>query len=342
MDGNDDAFTLRDPHRTEPMTTIDSSPASSWMRWLFLALAAAGVLIVAWVCLTAWGAIVHGHPAYAILLGLTLIGSSYAAWRAWRGVPRRTGWRLVLRVALLVAAVAWIGAMAWLRPFTAVEPALAAMQSDATVTVTESPTQVVMSPAAGAGGTDASDTGVFFQPGALVEARAYAAVLRPLAEAGHTVVIAKQPLGIAFLALPAFDDARSAHPEVSQWVLGGHSLGGVVAAMQADASDEDASAPAVGLLLFASYPAGDISSSLSAAAMSISGTRDGLSTPEKIAASRSNLPADTTFVVIDGASHADFGDYGPQPGDGTPTITHDDARSQISDASVRFVDGLSD
>lgn len=318
------------------MTTAGSFPASSWSRWIILAAAAAGFIVIAWVCLTAWGAVVHGHPAYAILLGFTLIGTSYAAWRARRRIPRRTGRRLVLRVMLLAAGIGWISAMAWLRPFVAVEPALAAMRSDGTVTVMESPTQISLRPAGAV-----SDTGVFFQPGALVEARAYAAVLRPLAAAGHVVVIAKQPLGIGFLALPAFDDARSAHPEISAWVVGGHSLGGVVAAIQADASDEDPSAPAVGLLLFASYPAGDIGSSLSAAVTSISGTRDGLTTPEKISASRGNLPADATFVIIEGASHADFGDYGPQPGDGTPTIAHDEARSRIADASVRFVDGLS-
>ena len=38
--------------------------------------------------------------------------------------------------------------------------------------------------------------------------------------------------------------------------------------------------------------------------------------------------------------HAFFGDYGPQPGDGTPTITHEDARTQISEASLAFVAGL--
>jgi hypothetical protein len=41
--------------------------------------------------------------------------------------------------------------------------------------------------------------------------------------------------------------------------------------------------------------------------------------------------------VVDGAVHAYFADYGPQPGDGVPTISHDEARSQISAVSTRFV-----
>jgi dienelactone hydrolase len=163
---------------------------------------------------------------------------------------------------------------------------------------------------------------------------------RPLAEAGHTVVVAKVPLGIAFLGAGAFGDARAANPQVARWVVGGHSLGGVAASAQADAHDEDATAPVVGLLLYASYPAGDVSDSLTAAVLSLSGSEDGLATPAKIDASRDDLPAGATFTVIDGAVHAFFGDYGAQPGDGTPTITHDDARTQISDASAAFVAGL--
>ncbi len=233
-------------------------------------------------------------------------------------------------------AVGWVAAMVWLRPFAAVQPALAAMRSDASVEVTESATRIVLAPATGA----PSEVGVFFQPGARVDARAYAAVLRPLAEAGHPVVIAKQPLGIAFLALSAFDSARSAQAEVQRWVVGGHSLGGTVAVIQADATDADRSAPAVGLLLYASYPAGDVRGSLTTAVESVSGSKDGLATPAKIQASRADLPADATFTVIDGASHAQFGAYGPQPGDGIPTITDEQARTLISGASLRFVDSL--
>ncbi len=298
-------------------------------------LAASAVLVVGWSLATGWGAVRHGHPAYAVLLALTLVGALVLAWRARRPRPPRSGWRRVGAVTLLVAGVGWLGLLVWLRPYTAVEPALTAMRSDDTVSVTESSTQIVLSPTVAPSGT-----GVFFQPGALVDARAYAAVLRPLAEAGHPVVIAKQPLSIAFLAVGAFDTARADHPEVNRWVLGGHSLGGTVASMEADGADSDPTAPAVGLLLFASYPAGDVSTSLTAAVESISGTEDGLATPAKIEASRADLPADAHFTVVEGASHAQFGDYGPQAGDGTPTISNDEARRRISATSLDFVDGL--
>ena len=267
-----------------------------------------------------------------------------------QGSTRASGWSWVVRTVAVLVVIAVGGCCSrpsapsflllpffFFRPFAAVQPALAAMRPDGAVTVTETATSIVLAPATdGAGG----GTGVFFQPGARVDARAYAAVLRPLAAAGHPVVIAKQPLGIAFLALPAFDAARSGHPEVTRWVVGGHSLGGTVAALQADDTDTDGTAPAVGLLLYASYPAGDVSGTLTAAVESVSGSRDGLATPAKIQASRADLPSGATFTVVDGGTHAQFGAYGIQPGDGTATISDDEARRLISAASVRFVGSL--
>jgi hypothetical protein len=317
------------------VTTSRSTAATRW-QWVVRAVALLALVAVAGVCLTAWAPVAHGHPAYLVLLALTVLGALAALRRARRPRARSGTARLAGRGLLLVLAVGWVAAMVWLRPFAAVQPALAAMQSDADVEVTESATRIVLAPATGAAG----EVGVFFQPGARVDARAYAAVLRPLAEAGHPVVIAKQPLGIAFLALSAFDAARSARPEVPRWVVGGHSLGGTVAAIQADAADADPTAPAVGLLLYASYPAGDVRASLTAAVESVSGTHDGLATPTQIEASRADLPTKATFTVIDGASHAQFGAYGAQPGDGIPTISDEQARTLIARASLRFLDSL--
>ena len=320
------------------------TPRRSILHYLELLVAAAAIAVVVWATVSSWGGIVHGHPAYVVVLALTVVGAIVAAFIT--GLPRarpRRKPRTVLRSFAVAAGIGWLAIVAWLAPHSAVEPALAAMQSDASVTVTETSTEIVFTPTG-----DADGTGVFFQPGALVDARAYAAALRPLAADGHTVVITKQPLGIAFLAVGALDAARAAHPEITGWVVGGHSLGGTVAAIEADNADDnaednadgDAVAPAVGLLLFASYPANDISASLTVPVASISGSNDGLSTPATIAESTANLPADTEFTTIDGAVHAQFGAYGSQAGDGVATISAESALRQIVAASRAFVAGL--
>lgn len=278
--------------------------------------------------------LVHGHPAFVVLLAIVFVASAVLALRTWltRTVQRRRfkALRTLGLVAWLgVAGVAW-----WLVPFSAIEPAISAMDSSANLSVTESAGQIVMAPT----GT-VSEVGVFFQPGARVDARAYAAVLRPLAENGFTVVIPKQPFGIAFLATGAFDAARAEHQPVDRWVLGGHSLGGVVAAMDAESFAQAPNDPAAGLLFYASYPATDMSS-LDLPTLSISGSQDGLATPAKVNDSKAAMPEGSLYTVVKGGSHANFGDYGPQPGDGQPTISRDSAREQISKASLEFVQSL--
>jgi dienelactone hydrolase len=319
-----------------PVVAGDVSARPTWLTWVVRVVCVVAVAVVAWVLATAWDAVVHGHPAYAVLLAATVLVAVLLGVRAWRRPRQPAGWRSVARGALVVLALAWIAVLAWLKPFVAVEPALAAMRSDGRVTVAEYPTRIVMTPT-----RSVSGEALFFQPGARVDARAYAAVLRPLAEHGVRVVITKQPLGIAFLNTFAFASTAAAYPEVATWVVGGHSLGGTVACIDAEKHDTDqpGAGHVSGLLLYASYPATDMSASLTAAVLSISGSDDGLATPANIDASKANLPPTATFTVIQGAVHAYFGDYGPQPGDGTPTITHDDARSRISTATVDFVAG---
>jgi dienelactone hydrolase len=85
-----------------------------------------------------------------------------------------------------------------------------------------------------------------------------------------------------------------------------------------------------------------MSTSLSSGVLSISAGNDGLATPADIEASKANLPSSSEFLVIDGAVHAFFGDYGTQSGDGIPTISQDTARAQISAASLDFVTSCAD
>ncbi|MDH6238149.1 alpha/beta hydrolase [Cryobacterium sp. CG_9.6] len=304
--------------------------------WVTRVVSAIGVLVTVVAAVATGSMIVHGHPAYVILLAVTVVVSAVVALRSWRTTTITRQKHRVVRGILAGASLAVIALLGWLVPASAEQPALSAMNSDAAVTVTETADRIVLTPT-----QTPSTVGVFFQPGARVDARAYAAVLKPLAEAGHTVIIPKQPLGIAFLATQAFTATRDTVPAVTQWVLGGHSLGGTVAAIDADAYANDASEPAVGLLFYASYPATDLSA-MPAEVLSISGSTDGLATVDKIAASKTDLPADSTFLVIEGGNHAYFGDYGAQRGDGEPTISHDAQRTQISEASVAFVTSLAE
>ena len=62
-----------------------------------------------------------------------------------------------------------------------------------------------------------------------------------------------------------------------------------------------------------------------------------LATPAKIEASRPLLPAATTWVVIQGGDHAQFGWYGPQSGDNPATISREDQQAQAAEAVLSLL-----
>lgn len=168
-----------------------------------------------------------------------------------------------------------------------------------------------------------------FIPGSKVAPEAYAALLHGfVVDGGATVVITRPWLNLAFFDPRGLDAFTSAAPEVDTWAVGGHSLGGVRACMLA--ADADA------LVLFASYCAVDLSAA-GVQVLSLAGAEDGLSTPQNIADARHLLPADASMVDIDGASHASFGDYGEQAGDGTATISDRDMRAAVTEQLTAFL-----
>jgi hypothetical protein len=206
-------------------------------------------------------------------------------------------------VLLLVAGILIYSQVGVMRA----EPApLAEARANPGMTVTEDGAGIVLSPTAGDTGR-----GLVFLPGAKVDALAYVATFADtVVEDGVTVVITRPWLNLAFFDLRPLSTFTGLAPDVRAWAVGGHSLGGVRACQLAGHADA--------LVLFASYCANDLSAS-GLPVLSLAGSDDGLSTPQKIADAASQLPAGATFVEIPGASHASFGAYGPQPGDGTPT-----------------------
>lgn len=112
------------------------------MIWALRLIAIGGLLVVAGVWVTEWGGVWHGHPLYGSLLFATALICAFLLFRSRRRVADRTGLRLVLRWVGLAALIGWLGLMAWLRPLTAEEPALSAMESSDSVQVTEWPTEL--------------------------------------------------------------------------------------------------------------------------------------------------------------------------------------------------------
>ncbi|QKJ21234.1 alpha/beta hydrolase [Microbacterium hominis] len=218
---------------------------------------------------------------------------------------------MVLLVAVGLVVYSQVGVMA-------AEPGpVADVRENPAIEVTETDAAIVLAPA------DAESTvGLVYIPGAKVEAWAYAAKMSgAVVDDDVTVVITKPWLNLAFFDLRPLSAFTDLAPGIDTWIVGGHSLGGVKACMLAADAD--------GLALFASYCANDLGDS-GLPVLSISGSEDGLSTPEKIDEAAPLLPADADFVEVDGAAHSSFGDYGPQAGDGTPTISDPEMTSALT------------
>ncbi len=280
---------------------------------------------------TSWESIWNMHPAYWIALLIAAAGAIAVAVWAWRTPPRRAdsrARRITLRILLVVATVVPATLLLWLRPLGPDSVALRALEDRDGVSVHSTSLVVRMSP------DHPKSTGLVFYPGARVDPRAYANILRPVAEAGYPVVVIKLPFNLAVLDPNAADTVVGDDDDIDRWVVGGHSLGGAMAAEYAGGEHDEL----FGLLLYAAYPASDMSSRTGLDITSVFGTEDGLATVDDIEASKANLPSDTTFVPIEGGIHAFFGDYGAQSGDGTATISRGNAQRQIVEATLAQMD----
>lgn len=158
--------------------------------------------------------------------------------------------------------------------------------------------------------------GLIFYPGGKVEHTAYTPLMEALASEGILCVLVEMPFRLAVLDMNAADGIPSAFPEVERWYMGGHSLGGSMAASYLASHTESFE----GLILLGSYSTADLSGT-DLRVLSVYGSEDGVLNREKYAAYRPNLPEGFTETVIKGGNHAYFGAYGEQEGDGTATVT---------------------
>ncbi len=236
----------------------------------------------------------------------------------------------VLLGLLIVLGVLVVGFVVWaLNPLQPTPDALAALESTSQVTVTQGDQYVTFMPT----GTTPTKAFVFY-PGGHVDYRAYAAPLHKLAEKGYLVILLPVRLNLAFFDINAADRAIPDFPEIKDWAVGGHSLGGVAASLYAKNNpDLD------GMVYWASYPADDALKTSKMNVASIYGTLD-MGGVEQFQSSASMLPSDTKFGVIEGGNHSQFGNYGLQPGDNAATITWQEQQTQAVDATAKLLDSL--
>jgi hypothetical protein len=230
---------------------------------------------------------------------------------------------------VVVAVLGGIGFLVWTsNPYQPMPQALDALKSDSQVDVSTSPWLVFQPHASQA------TTGFIFYPGGLVDPRAYAPAAHAIAAQGYLVVIPPMPFNLAFFDANRASDVILKYPSVRRWAIGGHSLGGVAAAMFVQGHPDLAQA----LVFWASYPPDSMTDSR-VGTLSIYGTKDG--SVDQLAASRNLVPPSTRWVVIQGGNHAQFGYYyGIQSGDGIATISREEQQQQTVDATVEFLKRL--
>lgn len=177
---------------------------------------------------------------------------------------------------------------------------------------------------------ESSKNGLIFYQGGKVEAEAYAPLMQELAEKGIASYLVDMPFNLAVFDINAADVVISENPDVKNWYLAGHSLGGAMASSYAEKNADWLA----GLILLAAYSAVDLTDT-NLETLIIYGTADEVLNKEKYEENRFFVP-NMEELVLEGGNHAQFGDYGEQAGDGTATMSASEQLKQTVEAIINF------
>lgn len=178
-------------------------------------------------------------------------------------------------------------------------------------------------------GNTKSEQGFIFYPGAKVDEKAYAPILDELSQAGICCVLVKMPYHVAVLDADAAEPIMQEFADVDRWYIGGHSLGGAMAARFSAEHERELS----GLILLAAYPTDALDT---LPVLSLYGSEDGVLNRGKYENSIS-LASNLTEYVIEGGNHAGFGNYGGQKGDGKAEISEEEQWQETVDYILNFL-----
>lgn len=230
-------------------------------------------------------------------------------------MSRRKKWLIAGGSVFLILAVL-TGAFFWYVSdyYRAEDVALAVMAQDNGIAVQDNLT--ILSPAY------LTDTAMIFYPGAKVEAEAYLPLLDQIRQTGITCILVHMPFRMAIFDADAAEAVISQFPEIQHWYMAGHSMGGAMASKFAsDHPDQVDGLILMGAYIYGDYPDEDTLTIYGSLNQSV---EDHIDYTENI-------------VEIEGGNHAQFGNYGPQKGDPTATISAEEQQRQTVEAIETFL-----
>jgi hypothetical protein len=235
----------------------------------------------------------------------------------------------VAGIAILLA-IGIAGFLWYAQPQPLLPEATAALASTPTVTFSDDGGNLTFTPTG-----IPPKVGLVLYPGGKVPSPAYAPQARAIAGLGYLVVVVAVPFNLAVFGIDSAGPVMAAHPEIEHWAVGGHSLGGSMAAQFIDSHPDAVD----GLVLWASYSAADLSGD-GLAVLSAYGTLDTGVPSYTSPANLAKLGPDVTTAVIDGGNHEQMGWYTGQPNDPPATIPRADQQAQVVTATVHLLEGL--
>lgn len=202
-----------------------------------------------------------------------------------------------------------------------------AMESNASVTVEENNDYVSFTPSV------STDKGILFFQGGKVDHIAYAPYMQDFANEGYLSLLVISPFRLAMFGTNAAKNAMYAFPEIDEWTVIGHSLGGVIGSNFAFENSEKVTS----MVFLASYPLSDFNQ-IDTRVLSITASEDSVLNQNSFDEAETKLNPDlTTYVEISGGNHGQFGDYGVQAGDGVATISPQEQRTQVVNAVIDWL-----
>lgn len=243
-------------------------------------------------------------------------------------------WHWWIRRIWLTAATLFMTWMIWNVQAHGVDDDL--LESSSTVAVSTHSDMTVFMPA----NVDAAAPALVFLPGGAVDPHAYVPLVRRIAESGVPVALGRLPWRMAFSESAQAETwsrvlRARAHLGVSRpLVLAGHSRG---AALSGTFASYHGSTLSGLIMIGTAHPRDHDLSRLPIPVLKVAATRDCVADLEASQANAHNLPSSTTWVVIEGGNHAQFGYYGSQLGDCSATISREDQQNQTFDAILTWL-----